>query len=332
MGKFQAKFESLSAAADFLGNGAIETNRYQSEITDMVRRESIFLQRVDRVPATGHPHRYFEQTAIATAAFTDPRNIVPTATGPARIERAAFIKALTAQSNFSLFDVDVTRMQGQFAGLEAKDIQDIVSSIIVAEAPAIWSGTDTSLSGPTTNQYVGLLTQITSQASIGPGASIIDGLKAEVALLASSTTYKVRPTAIYLNPITADLIDREAKAQHIELGTMDVVAGVSVKYLSTVVGNLPLISDPWLVPGAAATSLYGFSAPAAGNRSHWAVILSEKEVEMPHVHGGDGNLNPRIFQLGLLSNLTGQYVGVHFNCIIAKAFAYAHAVVQIQRP
>lgn len=329
---FKAKFLEMSAAADFLGNGAIETNRYQSEITDMIRRDSQFLTRVNRVPANGHPHRYFEQLAIASAAFTDPRNIVPTATGPERVERAAFIKALTAQSNFSLFDVDVTRMQGQFAGLEAKDIQDIVSSIIVAEAPAVWSGTDTSLASPTTNQYVGLLTQISSQATIGPGASIVDGIKSEVALLTSSTTYKVKPTAIYLNPITADLIDRESKAQHIELGTMNISAGVTVKAIATVVGDLPLISDPWLVPGAAATSLYGFSAPATGNRSHWVVILTENEIEMPHVHGGDGNLNPRIFQLGLISNLTGQYVGVHFNAVIAKAFAYAHAVIQVQRP
>jgi hypothetical protein len=332
MGKYQAGFESLKAAADFLGNGAIETNRYESEITDLVRRDSIFIQRVDRKPATGHPHRYFEQTAVASAVFTDPRNIAPAATGPTRVERAAFIKAVTAQTNLSLFDVDVTRMQGQFAGLEAKDIEDIVSAIIIAEAPAVWYGTDTSLSSPTTNQYVGLLAQITTQSVIAPGASIIDGVKAQVASLVAQTGFKVKPTGIYLNPLTADLIDREAKAQHIDLHCVNVAAGVSVKSLNTVAGDLPLISDPWLTLGAAGLAQFGFAAPAAGNRSHYIVILTESEVEMPTVHGGDGNMNPRIFQLGLISNLTGQYVGVHFNCIIAKAFAYAHAVVQLQRP
>jgi len=54
-------------------------------------------------------------------------------------------------------------------------------------------------------------------------------------------------------------------------------------------------------------------------------------VEMPTVHGGDGNINPRIFQLGLTSNLSNQYVGVHFNSIIAKGYSYAHCVVQVQR-
>lgn len=332
MGIIKTGFENLSAAADFLGNGAIEVNKYENEITDMVRRDSIALQRFDKKPATGHPHRYFEQLAIATAAFTDPRNIVPTPTGPNRVERAAFIKAVTAQTNLSLFDVDVTRMQGQFAGLEAKDIQDIVNAIILTEAPAVWFGTDTSLSSPTTIQYVGLLTQITQQAVIGPGASIIDGIKAQVAVMAARTDFKVRPTGIYLNPLTADLIDREAKAQHIDLGTMDVAAGVEVKAINTVVGKLPLISEPWLAPSAAGAAVFGFSAPPTGNRSHWVVILTEKEIEMPTVHGGDGNMNPRIFQLGLISNLTGQYVGVHFNAIIAKGFAYAHSVIQVQRP
>jgi hypothetical protein len=74
-GKFKAQFQEIAAAADFLGNGAVGVNRYESEMVDLVRRQSIFLQRVDRKPATGHPHRYFEQLAIASAAFTDPRNI-----------------------------------------------------------------------------------------------------------------------------------------------------------------------------------------------------------------------------------------------------------------
>lgn len=320
----------LMAAADYLGNGAIETNRYETEIADIVRRDSVFLQRVDRVPATGHPHRYFDQTAIATGSFTDPRSISPTATGPTRTERPAMIKAIVAQTNFGLFDVDVTRMQGQFAYVEGKDIEDITSGIIVTEAAAVWNGTDTSLSAPTTTQYVGLLTQITNQATIGLGASIIDGLKAKVAAMLANQVQKVRPTAIYLNPILNDLIDREAKAAHIDLKTAEVVAGVTVKYLSTQAGDIPLISDPF-IPATTDTS-YGFAAPGSGNSNYFAVILTEKMIEMPHVHGGDGNLNPRIFQLGLLAGLQGQYVGVHFNTVIAKLAGIAHAVVAVVRP
>ena len=61
----KAQFLDLHAAADFIGPGAVEVNRYQNEITDIVRRRGIFGQRIRQVPATGHPSRFFEQTAIA---------------------------------------------------------------------------------------------------------------------------------------------------------------------------------------------------------------------------------------------------------------------------
>jgi hypothetical protein len=51
-------------AADYIGPGAIEVPLYQTEILDIVRRRGIFGQRIKQVPATGHPSRYFEETAI----------------------------------------------------------------------------------------------------------------------------------------------------------------------------------------------------------------------------------------------------------------------------
>jgi hypothetical protein len=329
-----ARFERVDAAADFLGNGAIEVNKYETEIVDMIRRTSVFLQRVDRRPANGHPHRYFEQTAIASAGFTDPRNISPSATGPTRVERAAMIKAITAQTNLSLFDVEVTRQQGQFAYVESKDIQDILSSIVVQSASSVWTGTDTSLSSPTTTQYVSVLTQISNTASVANGASIIDGIKAEVAKLVANTTYVVRPTAIYVDPILGDYIDREVKAQKIDVGTVEVVGGVQCSAIKTQAGLLPLITDPFLSAAqtAAGTSAYGFSSVPTGFKGYYAVIVTEKEIEMPVVNGGDGNTNPRLFQLGLLSGLQGQYVGILFDALIVKGYGYAHALVQVVRP
>jgi hypothetical protein len=62
----KANFLDLHAAADFLGPGAVEIDRYQTEITDIVRRRGVFGQRMKQVPATGHPSRFFEETAIAS--------------------------------------------------------------------------------------------------------------------------------------------------------------------------------------------------------------------------------------------------------------------------
>src|SRR5580692_6051900 len=66
--KMNAKFTDIHGAADFIGPGAIEVPFYQTEILDLVRRRGIFGRRIKQVPATGHPSRYFEETAIPSPA------------------------------------------------------------------------------------------------------------------------------------------------------------------------------------------------------------------------------------------------------------------------
>ena len=327
MNQATASFTTMKASADTLANGAIVVNMYEQEIADIVRRESVALQRFSKPPADGHPHRYFEQTAIASAGFTDPRNIAPTPAGPTRVERAAMVKAISAETDFGLFDVQVTQQQGKFAYVESKDIEDITSACVVTAAGAVWTGTDTSLTTPTTIQYVGLLTQITQQATIAPGASIIDGLKAQVAAMFANQTYKVRPTGIMLSPLLGDLIDKEAKAASIKLTEM-VVAGVTVTALNTQAGTLPLIPEPYIPTDTGAK--YGFSI-VAGNKNYYAVILTEPWVEMPYINPNGGS-DPQLFELGLLAGLQKKFVAVWFNCIIAKGPSYAHSVVAVQRP
>ncbi|MFZ6727350.1 hypothetical protein ACO0K2_17800 [Undibacterium sp. MH2W] len=326
----QGKSIEMSAAADYLGTGAIEVPVFEREILDVIRRSSIPLQRFRQVKATGHPHRYFEQTAIASGQSVDPRNLTSTATSPTRVERPAFIKATIAQSSLSLFDKDVTEQQGQFAGVVAKDIDDIVSAVEINRAQMVWAGNDTSMSAPTTTQWMGGLSQISLQATCSSSASIIDVLKTTVAQMVANQTYVVRPTAIYLNPLLADLIDQEAKASRITLDEVDVVAGVTVAAISTQVGKLPLIGDPFM-PSATAAA-YGFAAPPNGLKNYFAVIVMESEVEIPYISGASDDPNPRLFQLGLTGNLAGQYIGVKFDTIIFKGASYAHAVVAVQRP
>jgi hypothetical protein len=320
--------QQLSAAADFLGNGAIEVNVYEAEILDIVRRESILRQRIDSKPATGHPHRYFEQVLIGAGGFTDPRNLTPTPSGPTRLERPAMIKATVNQINLTLFDIQVTQQQGIFTGLEAKDIEDCVNGIILADAPAFWTGSDTSLVTPTTDQYVGLLTQITLQFTVAPGASMVDGIKYAVAIMMANVTFKPRPTAIYFNPILGHYLDTEAKASNITMGS-SVIAGVTVRDIETQAGRLPMITDAYLPFSVVAG--FGFAAPPTGFKNYFAVIVSEKLIERPYISGNSQNPNPQLFRLGLQSSLSGQYVAVQFDAIIAKGATYAHALVAVQR-
>src|SRR5271165_894268 len=178
------RFVDLMAAADYLGPGAVEIDRYQTEIFDIVRRRGVFGQRIKQVPATGHPSRFFEETAIAapTAAqgFMDPRNIAPVVQAPTRVELAVPLKALVSQINYNLFDLEVTAQQSQFAYLQAKDLADAVDGVMRTHDVALWNGNDTSLSTPTTPQYFGAIGQIEAggnSATIAAGASIVDGLK-----------------------------------------------------------------------------------------------------------------------------------------------------------
>ena len=329
-----AQFASMNASADYLGNGAIEVNMYETEIFDLVRRSSPIMERTRAIPATGHPHRFFEETAIGQGAFSDPRTISYTAGGPTRVENVVYIKAIVNGSNFGLFDVQVTQQQGQFDYVEAKDINDVINGIQVVRCQAIWQGTDTSYSSPATNQYYGLLNQITQQMTIAPGASIIDGIKAQVAKMMASTTKVVRPTAIWLNPIAADFVDREAKAQQITMNMVDVVGGVKVKALATQAGELPIFTDPFLPVVASATgSAYGFSAAPSGYQNYYGAILTENLVERPYIDGGKRNGGiPQLFQLGLVGDLQKKFVGVLYDAVLAKGPGYAHTVFVIQRP
>jgi hypothetical protein len=331
----EARMIDLTAAADFLGPAAVEVPIFEREILDVVRRSSHALQRIKQKKATGHPHRYFEQTAIATAAAVDPRNLSATATGPTRVERPAFIKAVTSQTNVSMFDKEVTEQQGEFEGVVATDIDDIISAVEIKRANMLWIGTDTSLTSPTTLEWVGALEQIgtaggaVTTVTVALGSSIIDAIKTEVAQLKAQVGFVVRPTGVYLNPLLIDMIEQEAKATHIELGTVDITAGVTVKYISTQAGNLPLIPDEFMPTDT--VGKYGFSTPASG-KMYYAVIMMETLIEIPVISGKKFEPNPRLFQLGLTGNLAGQFVGVKFDTLIVRGATYAHGLLAVNRP
>jgi hypothetical protein len=321
-----AKFTDIHAAADYIGPGAIEVPMYQTEITDLVRRRGVFGQRIKQVPATGHPSRYFEETAIPVAAasstFVDPRNIAAPIVSPTRIERAVPLKALVSQINYNLFDMELGRQQSQFAYLQAKDLADTVDGVLRTHDIALWNGTDTSLSSPTTAQYMGAVAQIAgggNSVTIGTSQSIVDGLKSTIAQMLSNTSFAVRPTAIYASPVLLDLIDREMKSEfNVVLESKEITAGFTVKTLSTQAGNIPLIPE-WTLPYT--------GTPGSGSAVLPAYIVTEDLIEYHWL----SDPNPRVFQLGLPGSLASQYVVVKFGAVVVKGANYAHYQVLVDR-
>lgn len=319
----------IGAAADYMGPGAIEINRYQTEITDMVRRRGPLGQRIDQTPATGQPSRFFEQLAIPTAAFSDPRVLVATASQPNRVERVVSLKAITAQINYGLFDVEVNQQQGQYAYLEAKDLTDTVDGTLKLHDQNLWQGADTDLLVSTSNQYFGISGQIVSANPIGGSTvtanapvvvaatgSLVNAIKTKVAQLANRTDYETKPSAFYMPPLLGDLIDQEAKTFQLYFNQVEILPGVTVQALPTQMGILPFVNDPFITiwPAGLLNIYSGF-------------ILSEDMVQYHYLT----DPLPRVFQLGLLGNLAAQYVVVKFGGVVVKGAPYAHSWVVTTR-
>ena len=318
-----ASFADIHAAADYIGPGAVEVPLYQTEVFDICRRSSPFGQRIKQVPATGHPSRYFEETAIpnpGTAGFVNPRSISPTVVTPTRVEGSVPLKAIVSQINYNLFDMELGEQQKQFAYLQAKDLADTISGVMVAHDVALWNGSDTSLSTPTTVQYMGVINQIVAggnTTTIASGASIVNGLKSAVAQMVANTGFYVRPTAIYANPVLLDLIDQELKSEfNVVLNTDNIVGGIRVKMLSTQAGDLPLIPD-W--------SISYTGTVGSGSAVLPAYIVTEDLIEYHWL----GDPAPRVFELGLPSSLTHQYVAVKFGAPVVKGANFAHYQVLV---
>jgi hypothetical protein len=324
-----ATFADIHAAADYIGPGAVEVPLYQTEIFDICRRSSVFGQRIKQIPATGHPSRFFEETAIpnpGTAGFVNPRSISPTVVSPSRTELSVPLKAIVAQINYNLFDIELGDQQKQFAYMQAKDLVDTVSGVMVTHDVALWNGNDTSLSSPTTTQYMGCAAQIAcggNTVTVTTAMKIVDTIKTVVAQMVANTGYYVRPTAIYANPVLLDLIDQELKSEYnIVLNTDQITGGFRVKSLSTQAGDLPLIPE-WSIPYTPGTGS-GASYTAG---SYPAYIVTEDLIEYHWL----GDPTPRIFQLGLPNSLTYQYVAVKFGAPVVKGASFAHYQVLVQR-
>jgi hypothetical protein len=241
---------------------------------------------------------------------------------PTRVERSVPLKAIVSQINYNLFDIELGDQQKQFSYLQAKDLVDTVSGVMIAHDVALWNGSDTSLSTPTTTQYMGVTSQIVAgglTTTIGTTASIVNGLKTAVAQMVASNGYYVRPTAIYANPVLLDLIDQEMKTEfNVVLNTDNITGGVRVKMLSTQAGDLPLIPD-W--------SLSYTGTPGSGSAVLPAYIVTEDLIEYHWL----GDPTPRIFQLGLPNSMTYQYVAVKFGAPVVKGASYAHYQVLVER-
>ncbi|MEK3787565.1 hypothetical protein [Paenibacillus sp. FSL K6-1230] len=321
----QAQFVEIAAATQFQGPGAIITDDFQKEITDVLRRTSILDGRLNYVPATGDISTYYEQNTVNGGAFVDPRNLSATATSNTRTPHGVKIKALTNQVNFGHYDITLGQQQNNFPELKAKDLNDMLNGIGLAHGKALWRGTDTGLAVPATLQYVGIATQITNTFTVGPTASIVSAIRAKIAAMVASELYELMPTAIYIHPIAHHYLEEEERnAANNETQISNIkkttVAGLEVLAIMTAAGLLPIIPEPFITSSTNATT--------ASNTDYGIAIVTEPMIEYHYV----GEKGIYLFQLGTTGSLQEQYVGIKYGAPVAKGPSYAHAYGTIERP
>lgn len=320
---FEAGFMDMEAAASF-GNGFILVDKYDPEIVDLTRKAGVLGQRIKTKPATGNPSRWVQQNGNGSAQFSDGHTLAYTPYTANRGEGSVSIKAVTGSVDFGLLDTELHAQQNIFASLVAHDIQDMISAMLLVRDKNVWTGNDTSLSSPTTIEFVGLKTQLTNTASVGASAKIITSLRTKVAAMCANTTFIVKPTAIYVNPLLLDFMEQEVEAspqtfKNIFAKDYQVVAGVQVQGIYTAAGILPVIPDPFLP--------YVVNGSDGTKNDYPAVILTEDQLELHYVTTS----KPRIFQLGLVQDLATKYRGVMFQGLVAKYAATHHAWVTVTR-
>ena len=312
-----AQFMEFASAVSKTGNGFIQVPIFEKEILDMVGKRGLLMQRITARKATGNPTRYFEkQPSDKAAAFQDPHALAANKFNAKRVERSAFIKAITNEIEFSHFDREVGQQQGIWTGLTTEDVQDMVKDLLTLQDEKVWTGNDTSLSESTTNEYVGLLTQIKQTGVIAEGTKICDAIRTEVARLAARTDYDVKPSIIVVNPLTYDLIEQEEQDRptNVKQYTVDLTAGNKVRGIMTAMGVLPILPDPYL-PLADAGN---------GKKAHKVAILSENLMTRYYV----GSDKPRIFGFGIGDeSLNEKYMALQYDTIVAKGAEYAHTIL-----
>ena len=321
-----AKFIDLNAAADFLGPGAIEVNRYQNEITDIVRRRGVFGQRIKQMPATGHPSRFFEQTAIVSPSrgqclrrsaqhlgdgwHTYPRGAQRAAEGAGFADQ---LQPVRSRSRRAAKPVRIPPGQrpGGFRRRSAAYARrrTVEWHRHFAEQPDHAAILRRHRADLRRRQH----------AHPGTGDPIVDNLKSIIANMVANSSFEVRPTAIYANPVLLDLIDREMK-DAVQRGAFDHrdQRRLARKALSTQAGDIPLIPE-W--------SLGFTGTPGSGTAVLPCYIVTEDMIEYHWLT----DPNPRVFQLGLPGSLASQMVVVKFGGVVVKGASYAHTEVKVTR-
>jgi hypothetical protein len=287
------------------------------------KEANVIYKRMKTKMETVENFRWVEESALnKTAAFINPRTITSTANpGITRVEKMARLKGMSNRITYGLFDRELQKNAALFSQVLEDDMSAMLTDMIQLKGTAIWTGTDTSYSSPTTDQYFGLMTAITNTGTIpvktATTPTIAQGIKTQVAKMCSNPLVRVKPTAIYMNPLTVDAMEIEENAQTDKQKqyTLEVVPGTIVTAIMTVAGLLPIIPDDTITIDTA----------GATTDVHPIVIVDESKIVRHYLAG---YADPVVFKLGLVDTLIDDYVAVTFDNVVVEFPDKAHCIMK----
>ncbi len=302
-----------AATADYITTGAIHVPVFENVILDNTRKRGTLLQRVKTKAATGHPTRYFEKLPHDSKHnWIDPRHIDHALdTTVERVERSAYIKAMTDGITFGLFDREVYNQQGnKFGDLQAQDLSEVITDMLDAQDRNVWTGTASDLMDSTNHDYCSIVTQITNTGNIGAEERLTKAIIQNVAELMYNLEYAVKPTAIYMNPMMKARLDAQEMdaADKIKQYDVEVLPGIKINGIMTAAGILPIITDVYCPEDTIA-------------------ILDEALLERQYVTSA----TPRLYQLGTEKDLATRYIAILFDTFIVRGGSYGHRLLKVAK-
>ncbi len=239
---------------------------------------------------------------------------------------SVMLKAIVAQINYNLFDIELGDQQKQFAYLQAKDLVDTVSGVMVTHDVALWNGTETSLTDTTNDQYMGCAAQIaagSNSVTVTTSMKIVDTIKTTVAQMVAEHRLPCAADGHLCQPGAAGP-DRPGDEERVQRGAEHRPDHRRLPREDAVDAGRRSAADSRLEP--ALHSRHDSSGTYTPG-TYPAYIVTEDLIEYHWL----GDPTPRIFQLGLPNSLTYQYVAVKFGAPVVKGANFAHMQVMVQR-
>lgn len=319
-----AMFAAAASIADINNGHSLVFPEADPIIKDILNRDLTIRKRIKVRPETMETFRWVEQTGMArNAKFSDPRAIAPTEDkAPTRVEKLAKLKCITSRIKYGFYDQILTK-NGMFASVLERDMADAVQDCLATSNAGIYNGSDTDYGTPTTNEYVGLFNIIKNTETYTTTEPLYRQIKTTVARMSNKKFGEAKslPTAIYMNPMTLDALEKEVddKDNDFQFVDAEFVAGVKVQGIRTVAGILPIITDPEITLEKNKTEDTKYD--------HKILILNENQIERHALTDGTHDFGePTVFKLGLTESLADDYVIFMSDAIVCRYPDVAHVI------